>query len=164
MRISNVKVSFIGRFPPINRGERIIHHKVIMVRCSSSVNRVNRPAAVSSPHRRSAPTGSISASGQWPGPEWIHHFSFRSNMPLRRFQSSQKSSVIRHILAYCLRCCASSTGAGPGERLSTMSRPQLRQACEISSISLRQWGYSLAMSSHFTKSTPHSAYSRKILS
>ena len=31
---------------------------------------------------------------------------------------------IRHIFAYVFRCCASLTGAGPGERLSTISLPQ----------------------------------------
>ena len=99
-----------------------------------------------------------------PGPAWMHHFSARSNIPFSSAQSSQKSSVIRHMLALAFRCSACSSGAGPGDRLSTMSRPQCRQASEINSISRLQWGYSRAMSSHLTKSTPHWAYRRKMLS
>ena len=78
-------------------------------------------------------------------------------------QPSQKSSVMRHMLAYFFRCSARSTGAGPGDRLSTISRPQPRRDSEIISISRSQWGYSRAMSSHLMKSTPHSAYRAKML-
>ena len=71
---------------------------------------------------------------------------------------------MRHMFAYFFKCSACSSGAGPGDKDSTMSRPQARQASEMTSISRLQCGYSRAMSSHLTKSTPHSAYMRKMLS
>lgn len=136
-------------------------HRVIIVICSSGVNRV-QPSGPSL--SRSGPTGSISASGQWPGPAWTHHFSARSNMAYSSSHRSQKSSVIRHIWQTCLYSSAFSSRAGPGERLRTISRPQRSMARRRSASSPSASGSSRQMSSHLTKSTPQEAYRAKRLS
>ena len=77
---------------------------------------------------------------------------------------SQKSSVMRHILAYLPYCQALSIWAGPGERLSTMSRPDFSMASWSILVSCQPLKLSFLyiqlsqISSHLMKSTPQSAY------
>ena len=46
------------------------------------------------------PSGSMSQSGKHPGAVCFSQSSHRANMAFTNVQSSQKSSVMRHILAY----------------------------------------------------------------
>ena len=97
-------------------GDRVIAHSVISVRCSSAVNFVSR-----SPSAR-RPSGSMSGSGQAPGRRHGFQFSSRVNWASSIFQSSQKSSEMRHICAYWRTCSPRITGVSPGDRLSTIGR------------------------------------------
>ena len=83
------------------------------------------------------PSGSMSQSGYWPGFTCACQTSQRQNISSKDGQLSQKSSVIRHMLACFAMCHASLITAGPGERLSTMPRPQRSIAVRIISISRR---------------------------
>ena len=63
----------------------------------------------------------------------------RSNCSSSAGQLSQKSSLIRHMLACRMTCSAASRGVSPGERLSTIGRPVLSIALRIASISALCW-------------------------
>ena len=107
-----------------------------MVICSSWVNLVQvlsseKPCKCS----RSLPRGSMSQSGQQPGDTWRSHTSQRQNISSSSSHWSQKSSVMRHMLAFCRKCQALSMTAGPGDRDSTMGLPHLSMALRIISIS-----------------------------
>ncbi|CDD30437.1 unknown [Firmicutes bacterium CAG:94] len=122
--------------PPIISGLRKMHHRLIMVICSSWVNLVQvlsseKPCKCS----RRRPRGSMSQSGQQPGDTWRSHTSQRQNISSSSSHWSQKSSVMRHMLAFCRRCQALSMTAGPGDRDSTMGLPHLSMALRIISIS-----------------------------
>jgi hypothetical protein len=137
-------------------GDRIMHHSVSIVRCSSNVKRDNRsgPACAVMPMR---PSGSMSASPQAPGTWCGAQRAARWNISFSDSQSSHRSSEIRHISAVSRsssRCEKDSSF--PGERLSTIGRPHLSIAREYAAISVRCTG-GCRTSSSFTKSTPHSA-------
>ncbi len=98
-------------------------HKVMTVCCSSAVNFVDAPPP-STLVTRSFPKGSMSASGQVSFlPTNCAQSRVKSNCCRNSFQSSQKSSEMRHICAYFSKNSASESGAGPGEMLSTIGRP-----------------------------------------
>ena len=58
---ASVKASFFGMFPPMIKGERAMHHKVINVYCSFWVKSVQLSRVCQA---RTLPSGSMSASGQ----------------------------------------------------------------------------------------------------
>ena len=136
-------------------GERAMDHRVMTVRCSSRVKRVERRP------RSSMPNGSMSASGQCPGPPNSAHLRNRSNCSFSAGQLSQKSSLMRHRLACRLTCSAAASAVSPGERLSTIGRPVRSMAFRTASISAWWSEYGRLMSSTLTKSTPHAARSPK---
>ncbi len=67
---ASVKSSLLGKFAPMISGDRAMHHRFISVNSSSCVKFVFRPgvSVVSFRHICNRPTGSMSASGKWPGP------------------------------------------------------------------------------------------------
>ncbi len=103
------------------------HHRALLVLRESRV----RPALVAG-HWRIAPSGSMSASGKWPGP--------RKRRPVaqalgtaRRAPSSHPRNrrCMRHMFACVETLCAlSASGVAPGEVLKTISRPVLSMPCE----------------------------------
>ena len=97
VRRDAVRSSRAVRSAPSISGEPKTHHSVIIVLCSSHVKRVSRSAPKPLPMR---PSGSMSQSGKHPGAVCFSQSSHRANMAFTNVQSSQKSSVMRHILAY----------------------------------------------------------------
>ena len=95
--------------------------------------------------------------------------TFRKSENILRSLShlSKNRPEIRHIFAFSERCSALFNGAGPGDRLSTISLPERSIAARIISISFSaEYGFCglnsvFAISSTFTKSTPQEAYSLK---
>ena len=104
----------------------------------------------------------MSASGHVPFfPAYSAQSRVKSNCFRSSFQSSQKSSEIRHICAYFSKNSASERGAGPGEMLSTIGRPVFRIA-RLNAFISAGWYKWLPMSSALMKSTPQDAYSSAI--
>ena len=110
-------------------GERAIDQSVITVRCSSGVKReLRRPQS-------STPNGSMSASGQCPKSQWGAQRAVRANCSTSACQLSQKSSLMRHRLAWHFTCSAALNAVSPGEKLKTSARPVRSMARRTASIS-----------------------------
>ena len=143
--VSSLKVASLScvRFAPRISGERAIDHSVSSVCCSAAVKRVSRgwPQPGTGPKW---PSGSMSASGQWPGLVYGAHAATLANWPVKLcgkalpgslVHTSQKSSEMRHMLASCATSSALSSAVGPGDRDSTIGRPAWSIAFRIMRIS-----------------------------
>ena len=106
--------------------------------------------------------GSMSQSGQQPG-DWRSHTSQRQNISSSRSHWSQKSSVMRHILAFCRRCQAfsdDSRAGGQGEdHVAAAGVDGLADELDLPFRRSRgrRVALVLQMSSTLTKSTPQEA-------
>src|SRR5450755_1904151 len=108
----------------------------------------------------------MSASGQWPASTCGAQAARIWNCPERLcgkcsdgfllFQSSQKSSEMRHICAHLRASSALATGVGPGERLKAIGLPVFLSASLIMRISSSLYGDE--MQSTLMKSSPQPAY------
>ena len=79
--------------------------------------------------------GSMSASGKWPGPRYGVQSRNRSNCSRSNDHLSQKSSLMRHMLACVLTFPPADRGVAPGEVLKMIFRPVQSIALRMASIS-----------------------------